>query len=316
MEDVWTEAKVEDSHWDKFLSQLSCGSLFQTAAWGRYKSGFGWTCRRFVCENKSQLVGAALILSKKKGPVTIAWVPGGPAGNFDALSFKLAFKKSTEKPFYLRIKPQTPTSSGFEGFKVSKTFLSAPLTMELDLSIEETELRKNLSQNWRHNLKRSEKSGIRTSIENLSASEVSKILRTTEELKDIQTQYSEVEIAGLLREFKVVHSVARDENGEILALRSAILKDHLAWDLFAGSTELARKKYSSNLVTWLLLLECKKQGVRSYDLMGVDPENNPGVFSFKKGLGAKLVEYPGEFECASFAPIRWALNTYLKGRSL
>ena len=44
-----------------------------------------------------------------------------------------------------------------------------------------------------------------------------------------------------------------------------------------------------------LIQACKNAGVEHYELMGVDFENNEGVYHFKKGTGARLIEYLGEW---------------------
>ena len=43
---------------------------------------------------------------------------------------------------------------------------------------------------------------------------------------------------------------------------------------------------------------------KNYDLNGVNPSANLGVYNFKKGTGAKLIEEIGEFE--------WSNNFILK----
>ena len=50
------------------------------------------------------------------------------------------------------------------------------------------------------------------------------------------------------------------------------------------------------------MTHCSHLGVRRYDLHGVDPESNPGVYNFKKGTGVVPFEYVGEWE---FATSRW-----------
>lgn len=40
----------------------------------------------------------------------------------------------------------------------------------------------------------------------------------------------------------------------------------------------------------------KRKGCCWYDLGGIDPEGNPGVYHFKAGMGGKDMSYIGQFE--------------------
>ena len=77
--------------------------------------------------------------------------------------------------------------------------------------------------------------------------------------------------------------------------------DHLAqaFDLLAAANPSARKVYASHELLWQLFNDCFEKGILRYDLGGVDPQQNKGVFDFKKGTGAELFTYLGEWEAAS-----------------
>ena len=40
----------------------------------------------------------------------------------------------------------------------------------------------------------------------------------------------------------------------------------------------------------------REEGCRWYDLGGIDPQNNPGVYHFKSGFGGEEIIVPGPFE--------------------
>jgi lipid II:glycine glycyltransferase (peptidoglycan interpeptide bridge formation enzyme) len=40
-------------------------------------------------------------------------------------------------------------------------------------------------------------------------------------------------------------------------------------------------------------------GITKFDLSGIDPDKNPGVYSFIKGTGSFQVNFQGEWEIAS-----------------
>ena len=70
----------------------------------------------------------------------------------------------------------------------------------------------------------------------------------------------------------------------------------------------ARKVYASHATLWAMLDHCSRLGLCDYDLSGVDPVGNKGVFDFKHGTGARLVECLGEWEWAALPGLRRAVN--------
>jgi lipid II:glycine glycyltransferase (peptidoglycan interpeptide bridge formation enzyme) len=56
---------------------------------------------------------------------------------------------------------------------------------------------------------------------------------------------------------------------------------------------------ASYLVQWQILTQLAALGVSQYDLNGIDPVANPGVYHFKKGLAGRLgteVTFAGHFQ--------------------
>ena len=102
---------------------------------------------------------------------------------------------------------------------------------------------------------------------------------------------------SLLQHFKndILMVKCTKSNGELLALRGAVKLGHKAYDMFAAASPAGRKEYASNLCFWKLIELCGRDGVTQYDLSGVDPLRNPGVYNFKKGIGAFDFTYLGEW---------------------
>jgi lipid II:glycine glycyltransferase (peptidoglycan interpeptide bridge formation enzyme) len=53
-----------------------------------------------------------------------------------------------------------------------------------------------------------------------------------------------------------------------------------------------------------------------YDMGGVDPDGNKGVFDFKRGLGAQPLAYLGEWAWTSSAWVRILANQVLRWKGL
>jgi lipid II:glycine glycyltransferase (peptidoglycan interpeptide bridge formation enzyme) len=66
---------------------------------------------------------------------------------------------------------------------------------------------------------------------------------------------------------------------------------------------------------WELVNRCQSLGCHDFDFNGVDPENNMGVYNFKKGTGARLVETLGEFEYSNSFIMKKLVNIASKWRN-
>jgi hypothetical protein len=54
--------------------------------------------------------------------------------------------------------------------------------------------------------------------------------------------------------------------------------------LLGATSDAGLNTKGAYLLQWTMIRWLKENGVRWYDLGGIDPEGNPGVFSFKRGL--------------------------------
>ena len=170
--------------------------------------------------------------------------------------------------------------------------------MCLDLSISTEELVKGLTKNWRRNLKRSKKLDYKI-VEVRDIDNITKLYNNLREVKGLsKVFYSKKQIESLMSSYgnQIVVIGAQTPDGVIQAIRGVIIRGDQAIDIFAATNLFSRKHYLSYAIFWELLLRCKSLGCNHFDFNGVDPENNMGVYNFKKGTGAKLVETLGEFE--------------------
>jgi lipid II:glycine glycyltransferase (peptidoglycan interpeptide bridge formation enzyme) len=128
--------------------------------------------------------------------------------------------------------------------------------------------------------------------------------------KQLGEQISRAELTSLLEVFDEDCIVVRCDNagGRLIALRGALLFGNRAWDFFAAATPEGRKVYASHAAFWELMRQCANRGVCWYDMSGIDPINNKGVYDFKKGTGAREVAYLGEWDRATSRMLRTAAN--------
>ena len=186
------------------------------------------------------------------------------------------------------------------GFTFSKS-IKPYRTILLDLTQSMQDLRKQLDQKWRNNLKRAEKEeGFVESETSVSFLEhFEEIFKPVIEKKKFKVDLS----PSLYR--KVQYKLNSNDklrvllyrfNGEYIAGLVSSFLGHTAVNLFRANNEVALNLRAAYRLQWEVVGAAKKTGLKWYDLGGIDPEDNPGVYRFKKGMGGTDTTAPGPFE--------------------
>jgi FemAB family len=316
---TWNIFEGTASDWDQYLLDLQ-GTFYQTFNWGEVKKVSGWEPLRLIAISKGGAVSAVSILVKRRACFVICWIPDGSASLIKLLDNK--FCKTLSSIFrsnfiYCRVSflshdiDDKTLSLLRNGWKRPKQLMSSGLTMLYDLYGEQDQRIQKVSGNWRHNLKRSDRYNLQIDHwKEPNANLIAALYREMELLKGLPVQHSLAEleaIIGCLRGSLVIFRCLSAE-GDLLALRAAGIFGERALDLLAVSGAAARKLYATHATLWALLNWCQENGCKYYDLSGVDPIGNKGVYDFKHGTGASLVECLGEWEWASIPGIRLLVN--------
>lgn len=308
--------------WDEKLIYFSNYDFYQTYNWGEYKKEFGWIPYRFIAiDSKKNIIAMAQCLLRSfPFSLGILWCPGGPIGDYRMINtnfIELCYKKIKKMILYIRIKPRNrlnDQSNNFllkNGWKIPKNKVTNGLSMYLDLTLSEEALKAKLSKNWRRNLNRFKKDDlVIREWRNINIDEMIGIYRDVEKFKKIGIQYTDIELRKVYNYFKDKIIIYRCENlkGELVGFRGVIILGTNACDFFAATHESARKLYPSNKLLWTIILHCKRIGILYYDLNGIDPVNNPGVYNFKKGTGARFIKDLGEWEWTNSKLLGIVLN--------
>jgi hypothetical protein len=261
------------------------------------------------------------------GKVAAVWIPGGPAGSVAAWVDSLPRGVATEQNFwscYLRLNSVRVEQEADvrlladAGWNRPKTLLGSRLSARLTIDADGDKNLAQLSGNWRHNLRRAQKASL--VVEEWTepnAADVARLYAEMEGYKGLNVQHNPRDLElmfAALRERLVVYRCL-GENGELLSVRACGVIGARAWDLVAATGVQGRKSYASYRVCWEMLERCRQLGVREFDFSGVDPEVNPGVFNFKKGTGAELFSYLGEWERSSPRLLATFVNRSLRSRA-
>jgi len=327
---AWTFLGESDpKEWDSRLATLDGTSVYQKYGWGELKRSLGWTVTRMIRgETDAPIAMAQILVRRVPFGGIVCWVPGGPAGEVALWSTGLseALRKALSAHWlFLRINamhrliPGAAESLSHAGWRRPSMRFATGQSLTYDPSIAESERMALASANWRHNLKRSGKYGLVVrKWDSPKAAELQEIYQSMEHHKGLGQTMGDSELATLLdcmRDNMLLYR-CDDRNGNTIALRACAINANRAWDLLAAASPAARKQYASYATLWALLNECSRLGVKSYDMGGVDPTGNKGVFDFKRGLGAQPLVYLGEWEWASASWVRLLANLALRWKGL
>ena len=94
---------------------------------------------------------------------------------------------------------------------------------------------------------------------------------------------------------KIYTLLALKDEKPVSALLASTIGDTGIYLLGATSNEGMQHK-GSYLLQWRMIQKLKELGCRAYDLGGINPERNPGVYHFKSGFSGRDTTQIGQFE--------------------
>lgn len=174
-------------------------------------------------------------------------------------------------------------------------------TFIVDLNYPEETLRSQLAQKWRNCLNQAQRNGL-----TIRSGNSSEIMQEFSELYNTFIKHKQFSVDLDAGFFSSVQSNTDqscrfdvslvETNKQVVAGQvTSMLGDTCIYLLGATEKEGLKTK-ASYLLQWNAITTAKIQGFRWYDLGGIDPIANPGVYHFKKGLGGIEVFSPGVFE--------------------
>ncbi len=177
-------------------------------------------------------------------------------------------------------------------------------TILIDLDTNEAELRARLHQKWRNCLNRAESQEMNI-ISGTGADFFARFLPLFDALRekkgfsvDLDPRFFGAFQDDLPEDEKlIVHLAERD--GRIVAGHIGSFVGDTAVYLFGAASDEGNRVNASYRLQWEVMRHARAIGQSWYDLGGIDPEGNAGVFRFKKRMGGKEATAAGPFE---FAP--------------
>ena len=164
----------------------------------------------------------------------------------------------------------------------------------LDLGPSVEELRKGLDRKWRNQLTRAEKNNL-TVVTGSGKSEYHTFCQLYNNMmsrKAFDTTVDVREFGRIQDELADRHRmqvlICQDKGVPVAGLVASAMGDTAIYLLGATSDSGLNSK-GAYLLQWTLVQRLKDDGIRWYDLGGIDPERNPGVYHFKSGMSGSDV---------------------------
>lgn len=186
------------------------------------------------------------------------------------------------------------------------------------------EVQAGLSQQWRRNVKKAEKAGVKVvegDEEDLGA--FYSLYTETAERDGFAPRPADYfrrmwrslnsEAPGRMRLYLASH------DGEVLAAATALRVGSHVWYSYGASTARRREVQPSNAMQWRMLCDAHAAGAHVYDFRGItdtldEADPHVGLLRFKVGTGGEAAEYLGEWEYPLNRLLHKALGVYLSHR--
>jgi lipid II:glycine glycyltransferase (peptidoglycan interpeptide bridge formation enzyme) len=297
------------AEWSKMLDLFDDANIYQTSAYGGVRWGEK-NLSRLVLKRDGEVLGIAQLRIVRPTPLKfgMAYLRWGPLCErrgkpldpevFTNMARALEEEYVGKRRLVLRVLPnafvRTPRAEAMQTAfsKFTPEALIAENTYRtfiLDLSPSLAELRKKLDVKWRNKLSGAEKNNLKVVAGNgreeyqtfcqlYNQMRQRKNFETTvdvEEFRRIQENLAEPQRMQIL--------ICENQRIPVAGLVVSAMGDSAIYLLGATSDGGLNTK-GAYLLQWTMIQCLKENGIRWYDLGGIDAEGNPGVYSFKRGF--------------------------------
>jgi lipid II:glycine glycyltransferase (peptidoglycan interpeptide bridge formation enzyme) len=309
--------QTSKAEWSALLRQFSDANIYQTWSYGAVRWGEK-NLSHMVLRRDSEVVAMAQAAIRKVigFPVGIAYVPWGPiwrlknkaitTGAFQEIIKALRVEYAHNRGLLLRVSPneiahdcdKAAAELTEAGFKLT----SLPYrTLLLDITPPLEALRKGLDQKWRNQLNRAARNGLEV-VEGVGDDiylEFAGLYRILRARKKFETFVDMEEFRriqqGLEADLKMRVMICYADGAPAAALVGSAIGEKGIY-LLGATNDTGMKSKGSYLLQWRMIEWLKEAGCHEYDLGGIDPEGNPGVYHFKSGLSGRDVRHVGQYD--------------------
>ncbi len=291
------------------LDLFDDANIYQTAAYAEIRWGKGNLSRLVLRRNREVAAMAQLRIIRptpmKFGMAYLRWGPlwerhGGSLDPEVPLRMARAIEDEYLKArkLFVRILP-----NAFAGSARAQVFQSAFAkfsseaqeprdayrTFLVDMTPLPEELRSRLDAKWRNKLKQSEKNHL-TVIAGNGSEEFRAFCEIYSQMRKRKTFETTVDPEEFLR---IQHAlpesqrmrvlICKDKEIPVASIVVSAMGDSAIY-LLGATSDAGLNAKGAYLLQWTMMCWLRERGIKTYDLGGIDPEANPGVYYFKRGF--------------------------------
>ena len=321
--------------WTGIISEFQDLSLMQTWEFGEAKARTGpWEVERTIFLEDDRLIGAAQAMIRPLPWLGggLVWINRGPLWrmepdlapvSFPARLVELRRYWVEERGMYLCLAPPLLVEEADSSWVKAPGYRLIPGTTGwssafVDLSGSVEQLRQGLSKNWRKQLNKAERLGVRC-LAGRSAGLFENFLSNYKaqlSSKEIETNLTPPLLQELQRllpdERKMWVFEGRYDDEPLGSLLVAGYGDTCIL-LALGLNEKGLEVHGGYLMHWQALVTMKELGYRRLDLGGADPRRTlPGILQFKLGLRGKPYQLTGQLDACGRGWLSRAIKWYVR----
>lgn len=292
----WDWQVGDAAGWDQELARLG-GHPLQSALWGDARARVEHIPQLFLyCRGDDGVVRGMARVERRRFPVVgdVAWIPKGPViseiGAREALT-----------SLQMRLKQSAFIACTTDRYVVSeKKESGTPKTIWLDLTVGLEALSKGLDAQWRYGARRALREGVVVRV-TTAESDVAAFFQMCKALsatKGFSLPGSESLMQELVRSSSCSADVGMTlylgEVGSKVAGGALVARCGKSLHYLWGASDRRYSKFRvSEAVQWQVIQDGVAAGMALYDLEGIDPIGNPGVYEFKRKMGGCEVALEG-----------------------
>jgi peptidoglycan pentaglycine glycine transferase (the first glycine) len=321
--------------WNQAVLRLPRPHILQSWEWGAFKSRHGWSTAHWLLTDANGTPrAAALVLRRRllRLPLGLLYVPKGPLLDptdleaWDAMLAHLELLARRQRAIFVKLDPDVsieldgvPDLLAKRRWRASAEQIQFRTTMTLDLTQDEDTLLAEMKSKWRYNIRLAGRRGLTVragSVDDLpllydmyheTALRDSFVIRPFDYYRDAWGSFIESGLA---------HPLIAEVDGDPVAMLILFYFGATAWYMYGASRNCHRDKMPNHLLQWYAMRWAKSSGCTVYDMWGAPDEpveSDPmwGVYRFKQGFGASMVQHIGAYDYAASRPWYWVYTVLM-----
>jgi peptidoglycan pentaglycine glycine transferase (the first glycine) len=325
---AWRQIDSADA-WEATLAAYPAPHTLQAAAWGDFKSRWGWSAQRWAGPGS-----AMQVLTRRVGPFDALYAPKGPVahdldGYIDALAQLEALAKSRRAVWAKFDGDPPPGPDGIVWDAASLDALRALLrsrgwtpasdqiqfrnTMLTPLGADDAMLAA-MGSKCRYNVRLAERRGVQIRAVHPVDGEDARALYAMYAETGARDGFFVRDAPYYLDAWRSMRATALIAEHEGQALGGVVLfkQGKRAWYFYGMSRSVGREHMPNHALQWAALRWARDNGCSVYDWWGapeqlIETDSMWGVYRFKESFGARFAEGIGAWD---YAPSRVLYRAY------